>query len=105
MDIPREEAMKRSVGRITCPACGSIYNEYFDTFTTKGYCNKCSTKMEKRVDDNEQTFNQRFNTYIEKTQPVIDYYKNKGLLHIVNSGINKEYTFNQIESILNGALK
>lgn len=103
LDIDKEEAKKRIIGRISCPSCGAVYNEYFDTFEKPGYCNDCSTKLEKRSDDNEETFNQRFDTYLEKTRPVVDYYKAKGILYIVDSNINKENTFNQIESIIKGA--
>ena len=104
MDIDKEIAMQRITGRVSCPNCGTVYNEYYDTFNTPGLCNKCHANLEKRSDDNVETFNQRFDTYITKTQPVIDYYKEKGVLHIVDSSINKEYTFTQIERII-GAKK
>jgi adenylate kinase len=104
LDIDKEIAMQRITGRVSCPNCGTVYNEYYDTFNTPGLCNKCHANLEKRSDDNVETFNQRFDTYITKTQPVIDYYKEKGVLHIVDSSINKEYTFTQIERII-GAKK
>ncbi|MFA5409693.1 MAG: adenylate kinase [Bacilli bacterium] len=100
LDIKKDTAMRRITGRTSCPSCGMIYNEYVDTFTKQGFCNKCSSRLEKRSDDNEETFNKRFDTYLVKTQPVIDYYKEKGLLYVVDSNISKEYTFSQIEAIL-----
>lgn len=105
LNISKEDAMKRITGRISCPKCGAVYNEYFDTFTKLGLCNRCSTKLEKRSDDNEEIFNHRFDTYLIKTQPVIDYYRDKGILHVVDSGGSKEYTFCQIESIIGGEVK
>lgn len=102
LDISKEEAMKRITGRISCPSCGAVYNEYIDSFEKKGFCNNCSAKLEKRSDDNEETFNHRFDTYITKTKPVVDYYKEKGLLHIIDSNGTKDQTFAQIENIITG---
>jgi adenylate kinase len=101
LNINQEEAMKRALGRLTCPRCGTIYNEFFDTFETNGVCDKCKIKLERRNDDNEETFTKRFDDYLENTQPLIEYYKSKGLLHIIDSSKNKEYTFIQIEDVLN----
>ena len=101
LDIPEEEAMKRALGRVSCTGCGEIYNEFFDKFDIKGYCNKCQGSLQKRGDDNEETFAKRFEGYLLNTKPLIDYYENKGLLHRVDSSKNKEYTFSQIEKIIN----
>lgn len=100
LDIDRDKAMKRSLGRVSCPECKAIYNEYFDTFKEIGFCNKCGTKLDKRTDDNEETFNNRYDSYIKMTEPVVEYYKSKGILHIVDSSFDKEYTLSQIEKII-----
>lgn len=100
LDIEKEVAMKRTLGRLTCSSCGEIYNTYRDTFKVENQCNKCSSSLTKREDDNEETFNKRFDTYIEKTQPLIDYYKNRNLLRNVKCQTNKEETFVLIEAVL-----
>lgn len=102
LNMTKEEAMKRITERLSCPSCGAIYNEAHDTFIKPGFCNRCSAKLEKRSDDNSETFNHRFDTYLEKTEPVINYYKEKGILHVVDSSGSKENTFFQIESIILG---
>lgn len=102
LDIDRDMAMHRALGRISCPKCNAIYNLYNDVFNKEGYCNKCGAELEKRGDDNEATFINRFNTYIEKSQPIIDYYKQKGLLNVVKCCEEKEDTFKQIEDVING---
>lgn len=102
LNITREEAMRRITGRVSCPACGAVYNEYSDVFTYSGMCNHCSAKLVKREDDKIETFNQRFDTHLSRTQPIIEHYKMKGILHVVDSGISKENTFAQIESIIGG---
>lgn len=100
LDIEKEVAMQRVLGRLTCSNCGEIYNTYRDTFKVEGKCNKCDSDLTKREDDNEETFTKRFDTYLEKTQPLIEYYNNKGLLHNVKCQPNKEETFELIRKVL-----
>ncbi len=103
LDIDKEIAKKRIVGRLSCPICKSIYNSMFEETMPKelNKCDHCHTELVKRSDDNDETFEERYNQYLAKTAPLIDYYKNKNVLEVVNSGISKEYTFESIERILN----
>lgn len=102
LDIDRKLAKKRIVGRLSCQACGSVYNSMFDEHKSKvdGACDNCHSALTKRDDDDEETFDKRFDSYIEKTKPLIDYYNNKEVLYRIDSGINKEHTFNEIEKII-----
>lgn len=100
LDIDKDVAMKRVLGRLTCPKCGEIYNIHRDTFKKENHCNICDTELTKREDDNEETFTKRFDTYLEKTAPLIEYYRNKELLHNVICQKDKEDTFKLIEDIL-----
>ncbi len=100
LDIEKDVAMKRVLGRLTCSKCGEIYNIYRDTFKVENHCNKCDSLLIKRDDDNEETFTKRFNTYLEKTQPLIDFYNNRGLLKTVKCQKTQEETFELIENII-----
>lgn len=102
IDIDREHAKKRMVGRLSCSSCGSVYNSMFEQTKSKAenICDNCNSELIKRDDDNEETFDKRFDAYIEITKPLIDYYAAKGVLHRVDSGINKEQTFSEIEKII-----
>lgn len=104
LDLDRAIALKRIVGRLSCTTCGAIYNDMLSDMMPKqiGICDKCGSKLSKRSDDNETTFNTRYETYQTQTAPLIDYYQGKHLLYHVNSGISKEYTFAAIEKIING---
>lgn len=103
LDIDEETAMKRACGRLQCSNCGKIYNKYFDESKPKvcDICDDCNIALTHRSDDNEDSFKIRFKTFIESTKPLIDYYKNKNLLYIVNSSVSKEYTSEQIKKVLN----
>lgn len=101
LTIPNDLLKTRVLGRRTCRDCGAIYNIYSETLNPKneGVCDKCGGALFQRNDDNEAALEKRVNTYFEVTQPVIDYYKNKGILYEVES-IEIERTLQDVESIL-----
>ena len=106
LDVDKEVAKKRIVGRVSCPKCGSVFNENIDAMKPKneGICDRCQNNLIKRNDDNEETFDGRFQTYLDKTKPLIDYYDKKNVLYHVNSDLGKENTFEQIENIIASSL-
>ena len=84
IDVPNELIIKRCVGRITCNTCGKIENEYFSDFKEGDKCGE--GVFVKRADDNEETVTNRLKVYAEQTQPIIEYYKQKGILHRIIGG-------------------
>lgn len=102
IDIDQVEAMKRVLGRMTCSACGSIYNEYYDSIHEMGKCNACGGELKRRSDDNEESFNKRFHVYLDETYPLIDYYKKQNKLYTIQATNDKEEVFHAIEGIING---
>lgn len=106
LELNKEIAKNRIVGRLSCKKCGSVYNEFLEETQPKkaGICDKCQTALSKRSDDNQETFEERYNTYLKETQPLIDYYEKTNKLYRINSGISKEYTFEKIESILGSSI-
>jgi adenylate kinase len=102
LEIKKERAMQRALGRVTCPSCGEIYNVYDHAFKVKGHCNKCDAELEKRTDDNEEAFKVRFDTYLDNVKPIMDYYESKGLLHTVKAQQEKADTLAGIEEVIKG---
>ncbi len=102
LSIDYDTALKRIVGRISCPKCGHVYNDLIESNqpTVKGICNDCQSSLEKRADDNEEIFKVRFETYLEQTEPLIEYYKEKGVLYEVDSALPTNEVFQMIESIV-----
>ena len=103
LDLDKDTAMKRIIGRMSCSKCGLVYNNMFDDTKSVniGLCDECNSELIKRDDDNEETFNKRYETYLNTTEPLIKYYEARGVLYRVDSGISKEYTFSEIEKIIN----
>ena len=92
----------RIIGRRMCKECGAIYNIYNKEMMPKrdGICDKCGGVLYQRSDDNEDAMNKRIKKYHEVTEPLIDYYKAKGILYEVDA-IDATITLKQVEDILN----
>lgn len=104
LDTPKELASKRISGRLSCSKCGRVYNSVFEEMKpiNENICDDCLIPLNKREDDNEETYEVRYQTYLDKTQPLIDYYINKGNLYKIDASYNKEDTFKKIEEIIRG---
>lgn len=102
IDIDKDVAMKRACSRITCPKCGRIYNKYSNEMKpkTEGICDDCHVSLTSRADDSEETFIKRFDEYVNKTMPLYEYYKNKGVLKVINAQESKFDTFGESVKVL-----
>lgn len=106
LDIDKEILKNRIVGRLSCNKCGSIYNDLIEETKPKnaGLCDKCNLELSKRIDDNEETFEMRYNTYLKETEPLINYYDSKGCLYRVNGNINADLIFKEIQNIIGSSI-
>lgn len=84
VDVPREDLMKRLTGRRTCRACNQMYNIYFSPSKVKDVCDKCGGALYQRDDDKEETIRKRLDVYDAQTVPLINYYKQRGILKTVS---------------------
>lgn len=102
LDVDKDLALKRIVGRVSCPNCHRIYNDMIDEAMPmiSGKCDDCGGILVKRSDDNEETFNKRYDVYYKNTAPLIDYYLEKGILYKVDSGMGKDSVFKAIDDIV-----
>ena len=79
LEVPPQELIRRISGRRVCPKCGASY--HVDTMKPKvdGICDRCGAELIQRKDDNAASFKTRLDNYYKQTQPLIDFYKGKGL--------------------------
>ena len=93
--------IERITGRRMCKDCGAIYNIYSEELKpkTENVCDKCGGPLYQRDDDNEEALKTRVDTYYKVTAPVVDYYKEKGVLYEVDSQ-NASEALAQVEKIL-----
>ena len=102
LDAPKEILELRITGRRICSNCKETYNVLTGVNTPKieNICDKCGGMLYQRDDDNYESFQNRYQTYLDKTLPLIDYYKEKNVLFSVSS-LKPENTIKEIEAIIN----
>ena len=100
MDLDYEEAKKRVLGRLVCPKCGKSFNDMVESLMPKvsGICDSCSSNLEKRSDDTEETFKDRFDTYINNVKPILNYFNDLNKLINIDASKDAESIFKDIET-------
>ena len=100
MNLDYLDAENRVLGRLMCLKCGKSYNDKIESLMPKheGICDSCGTVLEKRTDDTKETFKVRFDTYMENTQPIIEYYNSKNKLINIDANKSAEDIFKDIET-------
>lgn len=81
LEAKLEVIMDRICSRRVCKDCKTVYNVKTHPETS---CDSCGGELITRADDNEKTVSSRYGVYLEQTQPLIDFYKKRGVLHTVN---------------------
>jgi adenylate kinase len=96
IDISDEEAVKRVTGRRVCPNCGANYHIDYKPSEKKGVCNLCAGRLEIREDSTPEAVETRLKVYHLQTEPLVSYYKNKGILIEVDGEQPIPEVFNEI---------
>ena len=102
LNVDYETALKRTLGREICPKCKKTYNRLtgVNPPLNEGICNDCGIELTTRNDDNEETFKKGFSIYIENCTPVIEHYRNKGILIELNANGSADDTMKEFENII-----
>ena len=101
LDVDKEELKNRVITRLVCPKCKASYStRNKDLFPkTEGICDYCNSELIQREDDSEEVFNKRYDEYLTKTSPLVEYYDARGLLKRID-GITSEETFEQAVKLI-----
>lgn len=100
VDVPDENIVLRMSGRRSCPKCGASYHVSFIPPRQEGICDVCGSALIQRADDKPETVQNRLTVYHEQTQPLIDFYEKKGVLHTVDGTKDMKEVFDAISAIL-----
>lgn len=84
IEVPMGFILERMTGRRVCPSCGASYHIKFNPTKITGKCDVCGSDVIQRKDDSEETVSERLDVYERQTQPLIDFYKERNLLSIVD---------------------
>lgn len=93
IEVPNDFILERMTGRRVCPSCGASYHVKFNPTKISGKCDVCGSDIIQRADDVEETVKERLDVYERQTQPLIDFYKERNLLSVVDGtkAINKVF--------------
>jgi len=99
--VDEDALVERIAGRFSCARCGASYHDRFKQPLQPSVCDQCgSTEFIRRPDDNEQTVRRRMAEYRAKTEPILPYYDERGLVHRVDGMQSVDDVSAQIEAIL-----
>lgn len=102
IDMDKETAKSRIIGRRSCPKCGRVYNINFKPLAPlyDSLCDDCGVELIRRSDDNAETLEERYDLYLKQTAPLIEYYENKSIAYHIDGSVDSNYTHSQIKKIL-----
>ena len=99
LNVTRDVIEKRILGRIICEKCNQSLNEYLNKEEIKQH--KCGNSyLKKRKDDNQETVITRYEEYMKKTKPVLDFYSSRSYFYEIDGSQKIQVITNKIEQIL-----
>lgn len=100
IDVPDENIVNRMSGRRACVTCGATYHIVHVPPKKEGICDRCGSELILRDDDKPETVKNRLKIYHDQTQPLIEFYTNKGILKSVDGTQDMNDVFAAIVAIL-----
>lgn len=87
LDVDKDILLKRTITRRICPNCKRSYSTITENLKPKkeNICDVCKSPLIQRADDTEDIFEVRYDEYMNKTYPLINYYEEKNILHHINT--------------------
>jgi len=101
VEVPEENLVERLSGRRVCPTCGKTYHVVYNPPVKEGICDIDGASLDQRSDDKPDMVQKRLKVNMEQTQPLLDFYKEKGYLVTVNGDQEIDDVFEDIVKILN----
>jgi adenylate kinase len=102
VQVPEAVLHERLGGRLSCPKCGASFHQTLNPPKKVGACDSCGTELITRKDDRPEAIAQRLEEYRQKTKPLVDYYRQKGLLREVDGVGELEVVLARISTALDG---
>ena len=100
IEAPDEEVIRRLSGRRTCAKGGHVYHVEFDPPKNEGVCDQDGSRLIQRDDDKPETVRKRLDVYHDQTEPLIDWYEDRGLLRRFDGTRTPEEVHSRIRATL-----
>jgi adenylate kinase len=85
LDVSEAEVLRRIGGRLTCPDCGATYHARTEPSAIAAVCDRCGACLAVREDDQPERVRTRLAVYTERTRPLVDFYRDRGILRLVDA--------------------
>jgi adenylate kinase len=100
IEVPEDEVVRRLGGRRTCVKNGHVFHVEFDPPTQEGICDIDGSRLVIRDDDKPDVIRRRLEQYEEKTEPLVAYYDEKGLLRRIDGTRSPDEVGDRIRALL-----
>jgi adenylate kinase len=102
LEVPVDQLVERITGRRSCETCGQVYHLRYNPPPSRDRCS-CGGQLVQRSDDTEEVVRKRYDEYKAKTEPVLDYYRDRGLVQSVDGVGSLDEVTERIQSALGSA--
>jgi adenylate kinase len=101
IESSKENVVNRLSSRWTCEKCKKVYNTVSLKPKVQGICDIDGANLIQRDDDKPETISKRYDTFLEKTSPLIDYYQKTGILYKYDGNVPPNESIDQAKKIIN----
>jgi adenylate kinase len=101
LEVPREIVLDRLAGRRVCENCQTVYHVKMPP-SVDWICDNCGGRVVQRDDDTEEAIDRRLELYEEQTMPIIDYYRERGILARVDGVGDGDVVFKRLVKVVDG---
>ncbi len=99
-DVPDEVIIDRLSGRRVCSKCSAVYHVKYSPSKVDGVCDLCGGALVQREDDREEVVRNRLKVYRKQTQPLIEFYQDRGIVYRLDAGKGVEELFKEVEDLI-----
>ena len=104
LSVSESELVERLTGRRVCEECGANYHVDFNPPEEEGVCDECGGELIQREDDTEDTVKERIRVYHESTEPVVEYYREAGVLEAIDGEGTPEEVWRELRETIDAAV-
>lgn len=99
-DVPDEVIIDRLSGRRVCSKCGAVYHVKYNPPKVEGVCDLCGGSLVQRDDDKEEVVRKRLEVYRKQTQPLVEFYQERGIIYKLDAEKGVEELFEEVKSLI-----
>ncbi|RDZ52354.1 adenylate kinase [Haloferax sp. Atlit-4N] len=103
LKVAESELVERLTGRRVCDDCGTNFHVKFNQPEAEGVCDDCGGELVQRDDDTEETVRERLSVFKENTEPVIEHYRDEGVLVEVDGEQTPDEVFEDVQVVVDDA--